>query len=59
MKREEVFGEPDQNCKKLDAISSSSSSRIVSPSSSFGCLVPLATLMVIFGVTGVLEKGAD
>ena len=59
MIRGDTIAVPHQNCKKLEAISSSSSSWKVSSSSSLGCLVPLASLTVILGVTGVLEEGAE
>ena len=52
------FAATDQNCKKLDAISSSWSSWTVSSSWSLGCLVPLASLRLILGVPAVLEEGA-
>ena len=55
----DTFAMPYQNCKKLEAISSSSSSRVVSSSSSLGCLVPLAGLIVIFGAAEDLEEGTE
>ena len=57
MKRGDAFAVPHQNCKKLDAISSSSSWNL-SSSSSLGCLVPLAGLMVILGGTRDLDEEA-
>ena len=52
------FAVTDQNCKKLEAISSSWSSWTVSSSWSLGCLVPLASLRVMLGVPAVLEEVA-
>ena len=64
MTRGDKSAVPYQNCKKLDAISSSSSSLsssswIVSSSSFLGYLVPLASLTVILGVREVLDEGTE
>ena len=58
MKRGDIFAVPHQNCKKLEAISSSSSWKM-SSSSSLGCLVPLASFIAILGATGVLDEGTE
>lgn len=59
--REDASGKIYQNCRKLEAISSSWSSwKVWRWWSSLGwCLVPLATLMVILGVIADFEGGAE